>query len=217
MPICDRFVRVCASVCGGLVVETRGDVRNMQPSAVWRPRTALAAYRALLRAQRDLFVNDGAALAAAHAETRSAFLAQANAKPGDVPALVEDAFEASQFIRQNVAQAQLNERGNYGMRPPFWLAAAAVLPPPSSHFPAWHSVQSSHHSRSTSTRVRRLHLCHARRISTVEIIKAHTTADRHMGHADASSCQVGHVSTHRSRAPPFSTPPRTTCRADQLS
>ena len=151
----------------------------MQPSAVWRPRTALAAYRALLRAQRDLFVNDGAALAAAHAETRSAFLAQANAKPGDVPALVEDAFEASQFIRQNVAQAKLNDRGNYGARPPFRLAAAAVLPLPSSSSPAWHlCVQSLRHSRSTSTRARRRHLCRARRISTDD-----TDAHR-MGYAE---------------------------------
>lgn len=91
-----------------------------QASGVWKPRTALAAYRALLRAQRDLFVNDSAALTSAHAETRAAFLAQADAQPADVPALVEDAFEASQFIRQNVAQAKLNERGNYGARlPPF--------------------------------------------------------------------------------------------------
>jgi hypothetical protein len=89
-----------------------------QASAVWKPRTALAAYRALLRAQRDLFVNDSAALTSAHAETRAAFLAQADAQPADVPALVEDAFEASQFIRQNVAQAKLNERGNYGARLP---------------------------------------------------------------------------------------------------
>ena len=146
----DAAVATCSSISIKIWVASRAPTKPaegerertqscvMQPSAVWRPRTALAAYRALLRAQRDLFVNDGAALAAAHAETRSAFLAQANAKPGDVPALVEDAFEASQFIRQNVAQAKLNDRGNYGARPPFWLAAAAVLPLPSSRSPAGH-------------------------------------------------------------------------------
>ena len=91
-------------------------------AGVWKPRSALAAYRALLRAQRDLFVNDLPALISAREETRAAFLAQADAKPEDVPALVEDAFEASHFIRQNVAQAQLSERGNYGELLPhiFW-------------------------------------------------------------------------------------------------
>ena len=109
----------CCARRNALATPTRAEGRRereamQQASGVWKPRTALAAYRALLRAQRDLFVNDSAALTSAHAETRAAFLAQADAQPADVPALVEDAFEASQFIRQNVAQAQMNERGNYG-------------------------------------------------------------------------------------------------------
>ena len=116
-------------------------------SGVWKPRTALAAYRALLRAQRELFANDAAALASAHAETRSAFLQQAAAKPEDVPALVEDAFEASMFIRQNVAQAELNERGHYGASPrpaePFIPSALLIGSTCRSSLPRARRAQSS--------------------------------------------------------------------------
>ena len=77
-------------------------------------RTAVGAYRALMRAQRDLFLNDAASRATARAETRSAFMANAAAKPEDVPAMIEDAHETALFIRSNVAQAELNDRGHYG-------------------------------------------------------------------------------------------------------
>ena len=76
--------------------------------------TAVSAYRALLRAQRQLFAGDLHGRTAALAETRTRFYEQANAPPEEVPKLVEDAHEAALFLRQNVAQAVLNERGNYG-------------------------------------------------------------------------------------------------------
>lgn len=81
-------------------------------------RTAVGAYRALIRAQRDLFVNDATNLATARAETRTAFMANAKAKPEDIPALIDDAHETALFIRSNVAQAELNERGHYGRQTP---------------------------------------------------------------------------------------------------
>ena len=78
---------------------------------------AAAAYRTLLQAQRALFRADLSARAAARAETRLRFLEHANAGPDDVPALVQDAIDTAGFLRENVAQAVRNERGNYEMKP----------------------------------------------------------------------------------------------------
>lgn len=80
-------------------------------------RTAVTAYRALLRAQRQLFVGDLSGRAAARAQTRTHFLENASASADDVPALVHDAHETALFLRQNVAQTVMNERGNYEMKP----------------------------------------------------------------------------------------------------
>lgn len=94
-------------------------------------QTATAAYRALLRAQRDLFVGDPPARAKALDETRRAFLANAAAQADDVPALLADAHETALFIRQNVAQTKLNERGNYELTPkPEHMHPDTGVPPP---------------------------------------------------------------------------------------
>ena len=77
-------------------------------------RPVIAAYRELLRAQRQLFAGDAAARTSALAETRQAFMSNAGASEDEVPAMVQEALDAATFIRQNIAQTVLNERGNYG-------------------------------------------------------------------------------------------------------
>ena len=61
---------------------------------------------------------------------RNKCVLRSGAKPGDIPALVDDAFEASQFIRQNVAQSQLNDRGNYELTPQPQHIHKGTTPPP---------------------------------------------------------------------------------------
>lgn len=75
--------------------------------------TARGAYRELLKAQRQLFAVDVTARTSARSETRSAFVANAGVAPDLVQEKVQDALEAAGFIRENVAQAVRNERGNY--------------------------------------------------------------------------------------------------------
>ena len=77
-------------------------------------RSAVAAYRQLLVAQRNLFMNDLAGMMAARAETRRRFLEHASAPPEQVDSLVAEAIDAAGFIEDNVAQTIRNERGNYG-------------------------------------------------------------------------------------------------------
>eukprot|EP00966_Prymnesium_polylepis_P146666 3387057-Prymnesium_polylepis.1 len=79
-------------------------------------RPAIAAYRQLLTAQRALFANDAAGRLAARAETRARFVEHAGAPAEQIDTLVHDALDAAGFIRENVAQTILNERGNYGER-----------------------------------------------------------------------------------------------------
>ena len=94
------------------------------------PQTAITAYRALLRAQRSLFSGDLAARAKACTETRMQFLEHAGASAEEVPALVNDAHEAALFIRQNVAQAVQNERGNFELKPTADHIHVGTEPPP---------------------------------------------------------------------------------------
>ena len=91
-------------------------------------RSAVAAYRQLLVAQRNLFMNDLAGMMAARAETRRRFLEHASAPPEQVDSLVAEAIDAAGFIEENVAQTIRNERGNYGEQPPS-PAPRPPLPP----------------------------------------------------------------------------------------
>ena len=79
--------------------------------------TAVSAYRALLKAQRQLFNADLPARAKARAETRMQFLENKSVSAADVPALVQEALDLSVFLKQNVAQTVRNERGNYEFKP----------------------------------------------------------------------------------------------------
>uniref|UniRef100_A0A6U7F7B5 Mitochondrial zinc maintenance protein 1, mitochondrial n=1 Tax=Haptolina brevifila TaxID=156173 RepID=A0A6U7F7B5_9EUKA len=78
--------------------------------------SAINAYRELLKAQRSLFDRDPDARTAARDETRQHFLANAAVAPEEAAALAADALDTAGFLRQNVAQAELNDRGNYELR-----------------------------------------------------------------------------------------------------
>ena len=95
-----------------------------------RTQTAVTAYRALLKAQREVFAGDRLALAKARSETRMRFLEHAGASADAVPGLVHDAHEAAIFLQQNVAQTVLNERGNYEMKPKAEHMYPGTEPPP---------------------------------------------------------------------------------------
>ena len=78
---------------------------------------ARQAYRALLREQRKLFAGDLSGRFAARAETRMQFMQNADASGEEVKKLLQDAEDTVLFIRQNIAQTVLNERGNYELSP----------------------------------------------------------------------------------------------------
>lgn len=83
-------------------------------SASQQIRTAATAYRAVRKACRTLFAGDAAGLEKALAETRFRFYENAAVSADKVPGLVDDAHETAFFLLENVAQTQMNERGNYG-------------------------------------------------------------------------------------------------------
>lgn len=75
---------------------------------------ALTAYRRLLRASQELFRGDELALCEARAKLRSEF--KANAAETDAAVLDRlhaDCKDLEDFLRQNVVQGKLNDRGNY--------------------------------------------------------------------------------------------------------
>lgn len=116
--------RRCTSVP---VVAARGASALVTPA---RSVSSVAAYRELLKAQRSLFKGDAPARAAARLETRHHFLANANASPEEAEALAADAFDTAGFLRENVAQTVLNERGNYELNPSAQHFHTGTTPPP---------------------------------------------------------------------------------------
>jgi complex III assembly factor LYRM7 len=95
-----------------------------------RSVSSVTAYRELLKAQRSLFKGDAPARVAARLETRQHFLANANASPEEAAALAADAFDTAGFLRENVAQTVLNERGNYELKPSPQHIHTGATPPP---------------------------------------------------------------------------------------
>ena len=95
-----------------------------------RSVSSVTAYRELLKAQRSLFKGDAPARVAARLETRQHFLANANASPVEAAALAADAFDTAGFLRENVAQTVLNEKGNYELKPSPQHIHTGTTPPP---------------------------------------------------------------------------------------
>ena len=86
-------------------------------SSFRRSVSTVTAYRELLKAQRSLFQNDPPARIAARVETRQHFDANAGVSPEEAATLAADAYDTAGFLRENVAQGVLNERGNYEITP----------------------------------------------------------------------------------------------------
>eukprot|EP00322_Chrysochromulina_rotalis_P029797 CAMPEP_0115845374 /NCGR_PEP_ID=MMETSP0287-20121206/9320_1 /TAXON_ID=412157 /ORGANISM="Chrysochromulina rotalis, Strain UIO044" /LENGTH=141 /DNA_ID=CAMNT_0003299147 /DNA_START=22 /DNA_END=448 /DNA_ORIENTATION=- len=79
--------------------------------------SSITAYRELLKAQRVLFQSDESARIAARIETRQHFESNADVDPEEAANLAADAFDTAGFLRENVAQTVLNDRGNYELNP----------------------------------------------------------------------------------------------------
>ena len=88
------------------------------------------AYRELLKVQRSLFSGDLPSLAAARLETRTQFLDHADAKPDEVPELVQDACNTAGFLNANIAQTVRNDEGNYVLQPRAEHITTDLTPPP---------------------------------------------------------------------------------------
>ncbi|KAK3251175.1 hypothetical protein CYMTET_39480 [Cymbomonas tetramitiformis] len=72
-------------------------------------------YRQLLRERRTLFNGDTDNLRASLTEIRSHFEnARFEQDESAIAKMVKDGQDAAQFMRNNVVQGKLNERGNYG-------------------------------------------------------------------------------------------------------
>lgn len=69
--------------------------------------------RQLIRAQRRAFAGDAEMLRSGHAAILQQFRANRDAAADKVPAMLKTADEAIDFLRHNIVQAPLNERGNY--------------------------------------------------------------------------------------------------------
>ncbi|CAG7866264.1 unnamed protein product [Brassica rapa] len=76
---------------------------------------ALIAYRALLRATRRSFAGDVEMLKASASEIRKKFEENRHVV-SEIPRLLEEAREATQFISTMIVQAKLNERGGYEVK-----------------------------------------------------------------------------------------------------
>ncbi|KAK9831574.1 hypothetical protein WJX74_000763 [Apatococcus lobatus] len=77
----------------------------------------LAAYRVLLRSITAAFKGDAFMLQQSRREVRHKYQEAAGlTDPAEVQKKVAEAKEAADFIRTNVVQAQLNERGNFAMQ-----------------------------------------------------------------------------------------------------
>lgn len=72
-----------------------------------------SALRRLVRAKNEAFKGDNTMLQAASTTIREQFRRHANSPSEKIPALLEEVENAITFLRTNVVQAPLNERGNY--------------------------------------------------------------------------------------------------------
>jgi hypothetical protein len=76
---------------------------------------AVAVFRSLLRTRRQCFAGDPDMLAASAKQIREEFEANRNVGPGEeLDSLISKGREGVEFMRVNIVQAKLNERGNYG-------------------------------------------------------------------------------------------------------
>ena len=80
------------------------------------PRSALGAYKRLLRAAASTFKGDELTLAAAKKEIRQKFEDNRDLGEGkQLDDLLYEAYDAADFIKTHVVQAEMNEKGHYSM------------------------------------------------------------------------------------------------------
>ena len=76
---------------------------------------AVRVFRSLLRTRRQCFAGDRDMLAASAKQIREEFDANRNVASGEeLDNLISKAREGIEFMKVNIVQAKLNERGNYG-------------------------------------------------------------------------------------------------------
>lgn len=76
----------------------------------------ITVYRQLLRSAATAFKGDAAMLAAARQEIRGQFEASRQvADPQQQQQMLAEGLEAAEFIRTQIVQAAVNDRGNYEM------------------------------------------------------------------------------------------------------
>lgn len=79
--------------------------------------TGMAAYRRLLRATATVFRGDVEALQESRSKIRTEFFANRDVSdPEKLKQLYADVADLDQFLRENIVQGTLNERGNYGFK-----------------------------------------------------------------------------------------------------
>ncbi|GKE36419.1 mitochondrial zinc maintenance protein 1, mitochondrial [Tanacetum coccineum] len=77
---------------------------------------AITAYRSILKATRKSFAGDTVMLEGSAAEVRKKFEENKHVtNEPEIRKLLDEAREASDFIRNMIVQAKLNERGGYGI------------------------------------------------------------------------------------------------------
>lgn len=80
-----------------------------------RSAEALSVFRALLRTRKQCFAGDPDMLHASAKQIRDEFDTHKNVSAGEeLDNLLKKAREAIEFMKLNIVQAKLNERGNYG-------------------------------------------------------------------------------------------------------
>jgi len=86
--------------------------KNINMAAPAR-QTAIGAYRLLLRTVATTFKGDDLTLLAAKKEIRQKF---EDNRDNSGTELVSEAYDAAEFIKTHVVQAEMNEEGNYSMK-----------------------------------------------------------------------------------------------------
>ena len=80
-------------------------------------QSAVGAYRTLLRSVASTFKGDDMTLVAARKEIRQKFDDNRNMGSGEALSdLINEAYDAADFIKSHVVQAEMNEQGHYAMK-----------------------------------------------------------------------------------------------------
>lgn len=80
-------------------------------------RSAVGSYRTLLRTISHVFTGDAKALQTGRLSARQGFRANAAVHdPDAIAKLVDEARDATEFLREHIVQAKINNEGNYALK-----------------------------------------------------------------------------------------------------